>query len=69
MPGTTGHSYEDNLRKMNGQSFSNPPMGSLSMRSPGDQQLAQRQVENAKIGLTHVIGLGSACGIHILEKV
>ena len=26
-----------------------------------------RQVENARIGLTHVIGLGSACGIHILE--
>tara|TARA_R100001440_G_scaffold30169_3_gene48529 strand:- start:830 stop:1033 length:204 start_codon:yes stop_codon:yes gene_type:complete len=48
MPGTTGHSYEDTLRKMNGQAFNNPPMGSLSMRSPGDQQLAQRQVENAK---------------------
>ncbi len=28
-----------------------------------------RQVEGAKIGLTHVIGLGSACAIHILEKV
>ncbi len=28
-----------------------------------------RQVENAKVGLTHVIGLGSACAIHILEKV
>ena len=27
-----------------------------------------RQVERAKIGLTHVIGLGSACGIHVLEK-
>ena len=27
-----------------------------------------RQVEGAKIGLTHVIGLGSACGIHVLEK-
>ena len=27
----------------------------------------QRQVEGARIGLTHVIGLGSACGIHILE--
>jgi acetyl-CoA acyltransferase len=27
-----------------------------------------RQVENAKLGLTHVIGLGSACAIHILEK-
>jgi acetyl-CoA acetyltransferase len=28
----------------------------------------KRQVPNAKLGLTHVIGLGSACGIHILEK-
>lgn len=27
-----------------------------------------RQVEGARFGLTHVIGLGSACGIHILEK-
>lgn len=29
----------------------------------------KRQVPNAKLGLTHVIGLGSACGIHVLEKV
>jgi acetyl-CoA acetyltransferase len=28
-----------------------------------------RQVEGARLGLTHVIGLGSACGIHILERV
>jgi len=28
-----------------------------------------RQVEGARLGLAHVIGLGSACGIHILEKV
>jgi acetyl-CoA acetyltransferase len=27
-----------------------------------------RQVEGAKVGMTHVIGLGSACGVHILEK-
>jgi hypothetical protein len=27
-----------------------------------------RPVEGAKVGMTHVIGLGSACGIHILEK-
>ena len=27
-----------------------------------------RQIEDAKIGLAHVIGLGSACGVHILEK-
>jgi len=31
-------------------------------------EAGQRQVEGAKIGMTHVIGLGSACGIHILEK-
>ena len=29
----------------------------------------KRQVEGARIGMTHVIGLGSACAIHILEKV
>jgi acetyl-CoA acetyltransferase len=28
-----------------------------------------RQVPDARFGLTHVIGLGSACGIHVLEKV
>lgn len=28
-----------------------------------------RQVQNARIGLTHVVGAGSACAIHILEKV
>ncbi len=27
-----------------------------------------RQIEDAKVGLAHVIGLGSACGLHILEK-
>ncbi|HEV8296190.1 MAG TPA: thiolase family protein [Acidimicrobiales bacterium] len=27
-----------------------------------------RQIEGATVGLTHVIGLGSTCGIHILEK-
>ncbi|MGI9591094.1 MAG: thiolase family protein [Myxococcota bacterium] len=32
-------------------------------------EAGERQVEGAKLGLTHVIGLGSACGIHILEKV
>ena len=31
-------------------------------------EAGKRQVEDARIGLTHVIGLGSACGIHILEK-
>lgn len=33
------------------------------------EEAGDRQVEGAKIGMTHVIGLGSACGIHILEKV
>jgi len=32
-------------------------------------EAGKRQVEGARFGLTHVIGLGSACGIHILEKV
>jgi acetyl-CoA acetyltransferase len=27
-----------------------------------------RQIDGAKVGLTHVIGLGSACAVHILEK-
>lgn len=27
-----------------------------------------RQVEGAKVGMTHVIGLGSACAVHILER-
>ena len=31
-------------------------------------EAGQRQVQGARIGMTHVIGLGSACGIHILEK-
>ncbi len=31
-------------------------------------EAGKRQVKDARIGLTHVIGLGSACGIHILEK-
>ncbi len=32
-------------------------------------EAGSRQVEGATVGLTHVIGLGSACGIHILQKV
>jgi acetyl-CoA acetyltransferase len=32
-------------------------------------EAGDRQVAGARFGLTHVIGLGSACGIHILEKV
>lgn len=28
----------------------------------------KRQVEDAKIGMTHVVGAGSACAVHILER-
>jgi acetyl-CoA acetyltransferase len=31
-------------------------------------EAGDRQIEGARVGLTHVIGLGSACAIHILEK-
>ena len=31
-------------------------------------EAGDRQIDNAKVGLAHVIGLGSACGVHILEK-
>lgn len=30
-------------------------------------EAGDRQIEGAKVGLAHVIGLGSACGVHILE--
>lgn len=32
-------------------------------------EAGERQIDGAKVGLAHVIGLGSACGVHILEKV
>jgi len=31
-------------------------------------EAGDRQIQNAKVGLAHVIGLGSACGVHILER-
>lgn len=31
-------------------------------------EAGDRQVEGASVGLTHVIGLGSACAVHVLEK-
>lgn len=31
-------------------------------------EAGDRQIEGAKVGLAHVIGIGSACGVHILEK-
>ncbi len=31
-------------------------------------EAGDRQIEGAKVALAHVIGLGSACGVHILEK-
>lgn len=31
-------------------------------------EAGDRQIEGALVGLAHVIGLGSACGVHILER-
>ena len=31
-------------------------------------EAGDRQIEGAKVGLAHVIGLASACGVHILER-
>ena len=31
-------------------------------------EAGDRQIDNAKVGLAHVIGLGSACGVHVLER-
>jgi len=31
-------------------------------------EAGNRQIEGATVGLAHVIGLGSACGVHILER-
>ncbi|MGF7236650.1 MAG: thiolase family protein [Frankia sp.] len=31
-------------------------------------EAGDRQITGARVGLAHVIGLGSACGVHILEK-
>jgi acetyl-CoA acetyltransferase len=31
-------------------------------------EAGDRQIEGATVGLTHVIGLGSSCAVHILEK-
>lgn len=31
-------------------------------------EAGDRQIPGARVGLAHVIGLGSACGVHILEK-
>ena len=31
-------------------------------------EAGDRQIEGAKVGLAHVIGLGSACAVHVLER-
>jgi acetyl-CoA acyltransferase len=31
-------------------------------------EAGERQIQDAKVGLAHVIGLGSACGVHVLER-
>lgn len=32
-------------------------------------EAGDRQVEGARIGMTHVVGAGAACAVHILEKI
>jgi acetyl-CoA acetyltransferase len=32
------------------------------------EEAGDRQIDGATVGLAHVIGLGSACGVHILER-
>jgi acetyl-CoA acyltransferase len=32
-------------------------------------EAGKRQVEGARLGLTHVLGLGTACAVHILERL
>lgn len=32
-------------------------------------EAGKRQVDGARLGLTHVLGLGTACAIHVLERV
>ena len=43
----------------------NPHLHGIHLRN----EAGKRQVEGARLGMTHVIGLGSACAIHILERV
>jgi acetyl-CoA acetyltransferase len=31
-------------------------------------EAGDRQIDGARVGLAHVIGLGSTCGVHILER-
>ena len=31
-------------------------------------EAGERQIEGATVGLAHVLGLGSSCGVHILER-
>ncbi|MDQ3738422.1 MAG: thiolase family protein [Actinomycetota bacterium] len=31
-------------------------------------EAGDRQIDGAKVGLAHVIGLGTACGVHVLER-
>ena len=31
-------------------------------------EAGDRQVQNARLGLTHVVGFGASCAIHVLER-
>ena len=55
------HLFVDNLVSVENRTRTRATLG---LRGEG----GDRQIEGATVGLTHVIGLGSACGVHILEK-
>jgi acetyl-CoA acetyltransferase len=50
------------------------PIGATGIANLGEVchhlrgEAGDRQIEGASVGLAHVIGLGSACGVHVLER-
>jgi acetyl-CoA acyltransferase len=83
-PGDAAEFFRSGATQRDGRIPVNPSGGLLSKGHPlGATGLANifevtthlrgeagaRQVEGARRGLTHVVGLGSSCAVHILERV
>ena len=83
-PGGAAELFRSGATQRDGRIPVNPSGGLLSKGHPlGATGLANifevtthlrgeagaRQVEGARRGLTHVVGLGSSCAVHILERV
>jgi acetyl-CoA acetyltransferase len=72
--GTTAHGGRTPVNVSGGLLSKGHPLGATGVANIYEVsthlrgEAGERQVEGATLGLTHVIGLGSACGIHILEK-